>query len=312
MSPQTPPIAAPWTAPHRAPAVVAPFQRLLVASDTTEAAEGALRVAHALAERDRAHVTAVSVVEPMPYGMPVPDIAIAVPTIPVADEVTLAARRSAVAAQCERCGGATHVVRVESAMPVQGILQAAADTDAELIVLGIGRHGPLDRLFGSETALQVVRAAPRATLAVPTAMSRLPQHAVVGMDFSDSAVGAARLAARLVGARGRVTLVHVEPVGEPVPSMLSEWHGVYAEGVQAAFSRTVAALALPPSLQVETVTLAGHAANALLGIVERTGADLVTLGRHSYGAIERLLLGSVATRVLRSANCAVAVAAPGD
>lgn len=312
MSPQPPPLArSPWT-PRGAPAVVAPFQRLLAASDASEAAEGALRVAQALAERDGATVTAVSVVEPVPYGMPVPDVAIAVPVLPVADEAVLAARQQAVSAQGARVGAPLAAVRVETAMPVQGILQVAAETDAELVVLGIGRHGPLDRLFGSETALQVVRAAQRATLAVPSRMRAVPQHAVVGMDFSDSAIAAARLAARIVGARGRLTLVHVEPIGEPVPSMLSEWHGVYAEGVQAAFSRTVASLGLPPTLQVETVTLAGHAANALLGLVDRTGADLVTLGRHSYGAVERLLLGSVTTRILRSASCAVAVAAHTD
>lgn len=313
MSPQTPPLVrSPWVTAG-APAVVAPFQRLLAASDATEAAEGALRVAQALAARDGADVTAVSVVEPVPYGIPVPDVAITIPSLPVADEATLAARHAAVQAQSARCGSCgIPVIRVETAMPVHGILQVAADTDAELVILGIGRHGPLDRLFGSETALQVVRAAQRATLAVPPRMRTVPQHAIVGMDFSDSAVAAARLAARLVGARGRLTLVHVEPIGEPVPSMLSEWHGVYAEGVQAAFSRTVASLGLPPTLQVETVTLAGHAANALLGLVERTGADLITLGRHSYGAVERLLLGSVTTRVLRSASCAVAVAAHTD
>jgi nucleotide-binding universal stress UspA family protein len=306
MVPQHTPLAVPAPAPVAPPPTSAPFHRILAASDTSEAAEGALRVAAALAARDDASLVAVSVVEPVPYGMPVPDVAIAVPMLPVADDAMLEGRRAAVDAQAHRCGATTVGVRVETAMPVQGILQAAADAD--LIVLGIGRHGPLDRLFGSETALHVVRGATRPSLAVPTRMTTPPTHAVVGMDFSDSAVAAARLAARLVGPTGRLTLVHVEPVGDPVPSMLAEWHGVYAEGVHAAFARTVTGLGLPRTMQVETVTLAGHAANALLGLVERSGADLVTLGRHSYGVIERLLLGSVTTRILRSASCAVAVA----
>lgn len=309
MRPQQPPVVdASYSAATALPAATAPFARLLAASDGSEAAEGALRVAAALTARDHAALVTVSVVEPVPYGVPIPDIAIAVPMLPVADAAMLTARRDAIAAQAERCGTPAAAVRVETAMPVQGILHAAQQTDAELVVLGIGRHGPLDRLFGSETALHVVRSAARATLAVPTTMTGAPTHALVGMDFSDSALAAARLAARLVGPTGRLTLVHVEPVGEPVPSMLAEWHGVYAEGVQAAFARTITGLGLPRTLQVETVTLAGHAANALLGLIERTGADLVTLGRHSYGAIERLLLGSVTTRVLRSATCAVAVA----
>lgn len=312
MSSQPSSPTAPRAAAPPAAIGVAPFARVLAASDATEAAEGALCVAQALAARDGATVVAVSVVEPVPYGMPVPDVAIAVPSLPVADEAVLGARQRAVEAQCARVGPETVRVRVETAMPVQGILHAAAETDAELVVLGIGRHGPLDRLFGSETALQVIRAAQRATLAVPPGMRTLPQHAIVGMDFSDSALAAARLAARLVGPQGRLTLVHVEPVGEPVPSMLSEWHGVYAEGVQAAFSRTIAALGLPRTMQVESVTLAGHAANALLGLVERSHADLVCLGRHSYGAIERLLLGSVTTRIVRAATCAIAVAGPSE
>lgn len=316
MSPQTPPLVrSAWAVPG-APAVVAPFQRLLAASDATEAAEGALRVVHALAARDDAVMTVVSVVEPAPYPSPASPVLLTLGDAPLAHiaTATLAARHDAVLAQSARCGTApVRAIRVvETPMPAHGILQVAAESDAEAVVLGLGRHGPLDRLFGSETALQVVRAAMRATLAVPARQRTVPAHAVVGMDFSDSALAATRLAARLVGARGRLTLVHIEPVGEPVPSMLSEWHGVYAEGVQAAFSRTVASMGLPRSLTVETLTLAGHAANALLGLVDRSGADLLSLGRHSYGAVERLILGSVTTRVLRSASCAVAVAAPTD
>ncbi|CAN5871744.1 universal stress protein [soil metagenome] len=57
---------------------------------------------------------------------------------------------------------------------------------------------------------------------------------------------------------------------------------------------------------VTSASLRGPAAQALLSFVEATpDADLVVVGTHGRGGVSRFLLGSVATHVIRHAQCSV-------
>jgi nucleotide-binding universal stress UspA family protein len=52
----------------------------------------------------------------------------------------------------------------------------------------------------------------------------------------------------------------------------------------------------------------GPAAEEICAAAEETAADLIVLGAHGWGAMRRILLGSVSTAVLRHAPCPVLVA----
>ena len=58
---------------------------------------------------------------------------------------------------------------------------------------------------------------------------------------------------------------------------------------------------------VAAEVLRGEPASQILEAVERTGADLVILGSHGEGGVDRWLLGSVSERVARHAACSVLV-----
>jgi Universal stress protein family len=75
--------------------------------------------------------------------------------------------------------------------------------------------------------------------------------------------------------------------------------------VHSAFEQVTRQLAMSPLITVETVTLYGDAAHEVLQFASRVGADLIAAGSHGYGFFSRLLLGSVATKLLRGATCAV-------
>jgi nucleotide-binding universal stress UspA family protein len=305
----TTPVAS--STPHAASttAPLTPIARALVGTDCTEASHGALRVADALHVRDRTDITILSVVEPTLSTVPGTDLGVIVPPIPLPDQDWLDARMRALRAQVIAVGArGVHAMRVEVGAPATLLVSEALRVRAELLVVGLGRHGPMDRLFGSETAVRCAKSNALAMLAVPTLQVGVPRHAVVGVDFSSCAISAARMAARVVGDGGRLTLVHVEPVPDAGAALLSEWHQVYAKGITASFARVVRTLDLPPGITLETATLTGHSANELLEVAARAHATLVAVGRHSYGVVERLVLGSVATRVLRGATCAVLVA----
>lgn len=58
-------------------------------------------------------------------------------------------------------------------------------------------------------------------------------------------------------------------------------------------------------LKVRTTVLQGEPHDAILAYAEEHKIELIVLGTHGRGAIERLILGSVAERIVRHAKCPV-------
>ena len=285
-----------------------PFARALIATDASRAADGAVCIGRALTARDGTSTSVISVVEPIPYPAPVNDLALAPSAVPSHDEELIRARVQKVAAQCDRLGmPLPNDLLVACGMPIGGILFHATLRKAELLILGLGRHTALDRLFGTETALRAVRDTAVATLAVPGTMMTIPQRAIVGTDFDASSFAAVRAAARLVGPYGQVTLVHVDPLVDPMPAMLADWPPHVLDRMNEAFERMLAQLGLPETMQIETVALAGSVAPELLAYATRSQADVIAVGRHARSLLERVVLGSTITRIIRNAECAVLV-----
>jgi universal stress protein A len=57
--------------------------------------------------------------------------------------------------------------------------------------------------------------------------------------------------------------------------------------------------------QLETRLVEGVAWSEILAATKATGCDLIVMGTHGRGAITHLLLGSVAEKVVRKAECPV-------
>lgn len=289
-----------------------PFARALLATDAAPASDGAVRVAAAIAERHRTQLSVLSVVEPTPYPLPLTDLALALAAQTAVDHETVSRRLHEVQAQFARLElRAPADVLVERREPLGGILSHAQARNAELIVLGLGRHAVMDRLFGTETALQAVRDASVPVLAVPEQRTSAPHHAMVGTDFDACSVAAARAAARLVGPRGRITLAHVDAVADPLPAMLADWPPHVLDRLNDAFARMIDQLALPDTVEIDTMALAGVVGTELVQCADRLSVDVIVLGRHTRSLIERIVLGSVTTEVVRHAHCAVMVV-PGE
>ena len=284
------------------------FGRILVATDAAAASDGAMRIGTALTGRDAAAVTVLSVVEPAPYPVPVSDLAMASSIVDDGCSEAIEARRTGIIAQCVRTStAAPEDLLVECSVPLSAILFQATARKVELIVMGLGRHRAVDRIFGTETALHTAREAPVPTLAVPHGVTVLPRHALVGTDFSPSSLEAARVAARLVGPTGALTIVHVDPLADPMPAMLADWPSHVLDRLNDAFEHMLRALDLPATMTVHTAPLAGHADVELLKHAAQVDADVIAVGRQVRSLVERLVLGSVATKVLRAAAIPVLV-----
>lgn len=74
----------------------------------------------------------------------------------------------------------------------------------------------------------------------------------------------------------------------------------------------VETVATERSVPVERIQLDGSPAREIVRYAEEADCDLIVMGTHGRGGIDRLLLGSVAERVVRSSNVPVLTVRVGD
>lgn len=283
-----------WTGTHR-PAII------IVASDGTERSDGALRVALARAEATGAALEVLTIARWEPIGGP---------EGMVLWQEGIAERRGeqrrAVEAQLERITGRprVHGVTVLDGNPAYTISRVAIDRRAALIIVGLGRHGLSDRLFSDETAVELARIARVPVLAVPELAVGTGSHAIVAVDFSELSDRAAQTAIDAVGDLGLVELVHVIPYVSEDP-FTAEGEEPMARWTDAHLSALAERLVVPPGVTIHRVALRGTPAKVLLDYARTRGADFIATGTHGRGFVARTLLGSVTSRLLRGAQCAV-------
>ena len=279
--------------------------RILIATHGNPTSDAAVRVAAEIAKREEAKVCVVAVLEPLP----VLDAGFSPAVIPyesfdIRRGEELLAR---VTAQVRSVAGehSEWPIMLAVGRPAGEIVKAARGEDISLVVMGIGRHATADRLFGSETALKVSRQSPVPVLAIAPGNAELPHRAVVATDFSASSFEAARSVLHVLGTPANVTLAHVRPEPEIPPIAYEEWLAAYGAGVAQSLSRVRTRLAAPATTAVDTVTLSGDPARAILDFAIANRTELIACGSHGFNFVERLLVGSVATTLLRTAPCSV-------
>ena len=249
---------------------------------------------------------------PQVFGVCEPTLGVAagINVMPVPAELDEARRASMVedvrrTIAISSAGDPSWHVDVQLGSPSRLLALEALRRRASMIVMGIGRHNPLDRLFGTETTLATLRESRVPVLAVCPNFPASPLHAVVGLDFSAASVQAARLAARLVAPDGRLTLVHVRPRFEHPSADWQAWDADYGRSLPPLFEQVRAQLDPPDGVIVETVTVRGDPAASLLSFAQQAQCELIAVGTQRHSFLERLVVGSVATRVLRTARCGV-------
>jgi nucleotide-binding universal stress UspA family protein len=189
-------------------------------------------------------------------------------------------------------------ITIEIGFPVDIVATRASAEGSGLVVVGRGRHELLARFLGGETAIGVLRRTRTPVLAVASDALWPPMIVVIATDFSPSATRAAALAVSLAGDGAIIHLVHVQAAADPV----------YIAGATALFCELEHRLRLPQGATVRTHLRDGDPADVLLRLASQAQAELIAMGTHSKGFVDRLTLGSVAEHVLRGASCSVLVA----
>ena len=210
---------------------------VLLATDGSPHAVAAAHVALRLAERHRAEINVISVVDTRSAPIPVPlGFALAAGNA-LAGATLHHEQESAVRAGLASATGVTidWPVHVVLGSPASSIVQEAHRLDAALIVLGLRRHGRLDRAVNDETTLNVMRSAVSPVLGVVAELTRLPRRVLAAVDFSEGSLLALHAGKAVMGDDARLVLAHVQPMSG---YLLDEGQArIYDMGVETGFTK---------------------------------------------------------------------------
>ncbi len=208
-------------------------------------------------------------------------------------------------------GGEIAETHLRKGSTVDEILNLAETLDIELIVIGSRGFNPMKRLVLGSVSEGVVHHARCPVLVVrggPDVWS--PKRIVIGDDGSEAAKGAGELAAsigKLFGVRGLLMRVYPQ-----LPEVNLEGRRLNARVVDDELRREEKALeerasqieeylGSRPTIRVDV----GDAATELLEAAEEGDAPekvLLAVGSRGLGAIRRIRLGSISTKVLYAAK----------
>ncbi len=274
------------------------LDQVLVCTDESPDSQGAVSVGLALARTSGCRLYLLEVFEFLP-DYEFPRETIIPPQLPY-DLIALreeAARgrlelRKAEAAQ----QGVALEVRVRSSSAVYaGILEEVEELKPSLLVMGRrGRTGLERLLLGSVTA-RVIGHSPVSVLVVPREASLDFSRILVASDGSPHGVAAweqALLIAQKLGST--LMLASVTPSDRDLKAAED-----IVESLEPVAEREKVAL--------EPYVLEGRPYEAIVRLAQQKQATLIVLGSHGRTGLKRLLMGSVAERVLGQAPCPVLV-----
>ncbi|MBV8758463.1 MAG: universal stress protein [Deltaproteobacteria bacterium] len=203
----------------------------------------------------------------------------------------------------KRAGVETVTSELVAGPPAERILEQA--TPRDLIVMGTHGRTGLSRFLLGSVAERVVRSARCSVLVTRDIGEPQPyRHLLVPVDFSESSRRAVDEAGDIASrSDATVTLLHVlelptasfiQDADERATAMLDDW----AELVEQK-TRT----------RVTRIVKTGAPAQQVLGVaIDDPSIDLIVLGSHGRMGLSRLLLGSVAEKVVRHASRPVLIA----
>lgn len=259
----------------------------------------------------------VSPLVPTMFGL---EPALSAATLAPFDRETLGRELLAFVGETVKATPAPQLV-VRSGPAAATILEYAAENNVDLVVLGThGRTGFERFMLGSVTE-KVVRKAPCPVLTVPRRAADGPERPLFarilcGVDFSEASGRAAEYALALAQeARGRLTLLHV------VEWLPDESFAKYPQFDLDHYRRSLlsdARMRLEELVPEEARNwcapdarvACGKPYQELLRVAGDDAADLIVLGVHGRGPIDRMFFGSTTQQVVRQAECPVLTIRP--
>ena len=211
--------------------------------------------------------------------------------------------------------GANAEYYVAAGPVAQAIEVLTRELNADLLIMSThGRSGISRFMLGSNASAVIQLLRQPVLLLRPQALARgdLPEvrRVLVTLDGSSFAERVLPWVQRVSEATGaQVLLLAVPEV--PEPSLYGAMAGAVDELRERAEANTqrylerIAAQLEEAGMPVQTLVEGSRPATAILDVAEREQVDLIMLATHGRGGMERLMLGSVADRVVHHSRCPI-------
>ncbi|MFU2207617.1 universal stress protein [Solidesulfovibrio sp. C21] len=202
---------------------------------------------------------------------------------------------------------------LEAGEVFERLVDAAEGEEASLVVVGDARRAYMERILLGRNVAKIIGYSPCDVLVVPERTRLDFTRVVTAVDGSKQSMAAAGRAIGLCAAyAGSLDVVAVLDV--PVDRHLI--YGIFEDIKRRALVATgaVAKAAKERDVACAVTILEGSPYRAIAAHAASVGAGCLVLGSYGRSGLRRLLLGSVAERVLALSSCPVLVvkAAPGD
>jgi len=187
---------------------------------------------------------------------------------------------------------------VSTGAPADVLEAVVAETNATMLVLGGRQHSKLGRWLGGSTVQQVVRRL-TAPLLVTAGELRTRPRVMVAVDHSYAAAPTIREAvafARLLGSP-----LHALHVIDPSPAIAELPRDWSREIVEHDIWPLI------PLVEQRKVIREGVPFDTIVNEAAAWRADVIVVGSHGKGWVDRLLIGSVTEDLLNNLPCAVLV-----
>lgn len=292
------------------------IKRILCPVDLSEFSRHALDHALALAKWYEARVTVLHVFStPQPLA-PAPGMAAEMAYLPPVQpgEITEDVRRSCGPA-VTAIGGLVDIEVIEG-NAAKEIVRLAEQLPADLVVTGTHGRGGFERLVLGSVTEKVLRSTDVPVLTVPPPVTRtgsvVYKTILCAIEFSGASMRALEYALSLAEETdAHLILLHVvegileKPhVGELAHFSVPEYFRHLEEDAMDRLKAAVPAEARVWCKPDERLA-AGKAHREILRVAEEASAELIVMGVHGKGVLNRRLLGSTTHRVIREAGCPV-------
>lgn len=283
-------------------------EKLLLATDGSQFSEGAVREAIRLAKQCSSTLSAISVIETNPEYETI------APQLLEREEKAARQNLEAVKAQAKKEGVECAITILEGQDSYNYITEEAAKSKASMIIMGRQGRTGLKRLAMGSTTARVIGHAPCTVLVVPRTAQVAFKNIVVATDGSRYSSAAASEAIGIAKKNSSsLTVISVVPAELATPTdvdfVVSQREHLAEKEMHSAEqnAKAVKEAAQKAGVNVQAFVMTGKPADAIIETARDKNADLIVVGSHGRTGLEKLLMGSVAERVIVLANCAVLV-----
>jgi nucleotide-binding universal stress UspA family protein len=283
-------------------------KRILAGLDFRPDTEAVLQTAAAVAKKLASEVSLLHVLPPV-SSLPLVDIYADVPTLVELAKKESVERLAEYKAHLEQVGVSVAGTTVLEGVAFDRILGHADDLDPNVILCGVGSFGADKRIGLGITAERLCRKSSRPVWLIKPDAKVLPSSILCPVDFSKASARGLRNAIFL--ARNFDAQLRVLTVVPPISSLYG-WLGREKEAVQQtqaddhqrAFDDFLGQFDFH-GISWHKLVRYGTPEVEILAATTDFQADLIVMGSVGRSGISRILLGSVAERVLQAVPCSM-------